>query len=88
MGIAVEDLDGKLLLANPALCLMLGYRENELRGMSCSEFANPEDSSDDWALFQRLQAGLIDRYSLEKRYLTKHGVRLGTFECLSFERGQ
>ena len=75
LGIAVEDLDGKLLLANPALCLMLGYRENELRGMSCSEFGNPEDSSNDWALFQRLQAGLIDRYSMEKRYLTKDGAQ-------------
>ena len=67
LGIAVEDLDGKLLLANPALCSMLGYRENELCGMNCSEFANPEDSQDDWALFQQLRAGVIDQYSLEKR---------------------
>ena len=73
LGIAVEDLEGKLLLANPALCSMLGYREDELCGMSCSEFANPEDSEDDWALFQQLRAGIIDRYSLEKRYVRKHG---------------
>jgi PAS domain S-box-containing protein len=74
LGIAVEDLDGRLLLANPALCLMLGYREKELCGMSCSEFGNPEDSRDDWALFQRLRAGLIDQYSMEKRYLRKDGA--------------
>ena len=73
LGIAVEDLEGKLLLANPALCSMLGYREDELCGMNCSEFANPEDSEDDWALFQQLRAGIIDRYSLEKRYVRKHG---------------
>jgi PAS domain-containing protein len=30
LGIAVEDFEGKLLLANPALCSMLGYREDEL----------------------------------------------------------
>ena len=36
LGIAVEDIDGKLLLANPALCSMLGYEESELCGMSCS----------------------------------------------------
>jgi PAS domain S-box-containing protein len=76
LGIAVEDLEGTLLLANPALCSMLGYREDELCGMSCSQFANPEDSQDDWAHFQQLRAGVIDRYSLEKRYVTKHGGQL------------
>jgi PAS domain S-box-containing protein len=76
LGIAVEDLEGKLLLANPALCSMLGYREDELCGMSCSQFADPEDSQDDWALFQQLRAGVIDKYSLEKRYVRKHGGRL------------
>jgi PAS domain S-box-containing protein len=69
----VEDLEGKLLLASPALCSMLGYREDELCRMSCSKFANPEDSQDDWALFQQLRAGVIDKYSLEKRYARKHG---------------
>ena len=76
LGIAVEDFHGNLLLANPALCSMLGYREDELCGMNCSQFANPEDSQDDWALFQQLRAGLIDKYSLEKRYVRKHGGQL------------
>jgi PAS domain S-box-containing protein len=76
LGIAVEDLDGNLLLANPALCSMLGYGDDEMRGMSCSQFAHPEDSKDDWALFQQLRAGLIERYSLEKRYVTKDGTHL------------
>src|SRR5882762_9264635 len=76
LGIAVEDLDGRVLLANPALCSMLGYPENGLFGMSCSAFANPEDSQDDWALFQELRAGLIDQYSLEKRYVRKDGTQL------------
>jgi len=75
LGIAVENLEGKLLLANPALCSMLGYREEELCGKHCSEFANPEDSKDDWAHFQQLQAGVIERYSLEKRYVRKDGAQ-------------
>ena len=75
IGVAVEDLEGKLLLANPALCSMLGYSESELLAMSCSEFANPEDSEDDWALLQQLRAGVIDKYSLEKRYVRKDGAR-------------
>jgi PAS domain S-box-containing protein len=76
LGIAVEDIDGTLLLANPALCSMLGYQENELCGMSCSQFASPEDSKDDWALFQQLRAGVVDQYSLEKRYVRKDGTPL------------
>jgi PAS domain S-box-containing protein len=76
LGIAVEDLDGRLLLANPALCSMLGFQEEELCAMSCSEFANSEDSKEDWALFQKLRAGLIDRYSLEKRYVRKDGTQI------------
>jgi len=75
LGIAVEDLEGRLLLANPALCCMLGYGENELCGMSCSEFSSAEDSRDDWALFQQLRAGLIAQYSMEKRYLRKDGTQ-------------
>ena len=75
LGIAVEDLEGELLLVNPLLCSMLGYREDELCGMHCSDFANPEDSEDDWALFQQLRAGAIDRYSLEKRYVRKNGIQ-------------
>ena len=76
LGIAVEDLEGKILLANPALCSMLGYRNDELAGMTCSQFANPEDSQDDWALFEQLRAGVIDHYSIEKRYLKKDGAPL------------
>jgi PAS domain S-box-containing protein len=76
LGIAVENLEGTILLANPALCSILGYGEDELCGMNCCQFANPEDSQDDWALFQQLRAGAIDQYSLEKRYVRKDGVQI------------
>lgn len=76
LGIAIENLEGQVLLANPALCSMLGYEPSELCGMNCSQFANPEDSADDYALFQELRAGLIDHYSLEKRYVRSDGTRL------------
>jgi PAS domain S-box-containing protein len=73
LGIVVENLEGQLLLANPAFCSMLGYREHELCRMRCSEFAHPEDSKDDWALFQQLRAGVLGQYTLEKRYVKKDG---------------
>jgi PAS domain S-box-containing protein len=76
LGIAVEDLEGRILLANPALCSMLGYGESELCGMNCCQFGDPEDSQDDWALFQQLRAGAIDQYSLEKHYVRKDGAQI------------
>ena len=76
LGIAVEDVEGTLLLTNPALCSMLGYREDELCGMSCSQFDDPENSEEEGILFQQLRDGVIDKYSLEKRYLRKNGGQL------------
>jgi len=51
MGIAIETLEGQPLFANPALCSMLGFSEDELRGKHCVEFSPPEDANKDWALF-------------------------------------
>jgi PAS domain S-box-containing protein len=76
LGIAVEDLDGKILLANPALCSILGYTIEELLRMHCSEFADAEDSQDDWTQFKRMRAGAISRYSIEKRYRKKDGTKI------------
>src|SRR3954469_24340101 len=74
LGLAIEELEGRLLLANLALCSILGFTEEELCAMSCSNFTNPEDSQGDWALFQKVRAGLIDHYSIEKRYTRKDGA--------------
>lgn len=73
MGIAVENLDGQPLFANPALCSFLGFSEEELRSKHCVQFSPPEDSEKDWTLFQQLRAGSIDHYQLEKRYFRRDG---------------
>src|SRR5438094_7162289 len=73
IGIAVEDLEGRPLYVNPALCSMLGFSEEEMRRKHCVEFSPPEDAQKDWALFQELRAGRIERYSLEKRFLKRDG---------------
>jgi PAS domain S-box-containing protein len=76
LGIAVEDMEGRLLLANPALCSILGYAAEELVGMSCDQFADDKDSEDDWEHFQKLCSGKMERYSLEKRYRRKDGTQI------------
>jgi PAS domain S-box-containing protein len=73
VGIALEDLEGRPLFANPALCSMLGFTEEELRRKHCVEFSPPEDAEKDWALFEQLRAGAIDHYQLEKRFFRRDG---------------
>lgn len=73
IGIAVENLQGQPLFVNPALCTMLGFTENEMRGKRCVEFSPPEDAEKDWALFQQLRAGAIRRYQIDKRFFRHDG---------------
>src|ERR1700722_1451582 len=73
IGIALEDLEGRPLFANPALCSMLGFSEEEMRSKHCVEFSPPEDAQKDWALFEQLRAGSIDHYQLEKRFFRRDG---------------
>jgi len=73
IGIALEDLHGRPLYVNSALCSMLGYSEDELRNKHCSDFSPAEDAAKDWALFQQLRQGSIDHYSIEKRFFRRDG---------------
>jgi PAS domain S-box-containing protein len=73
IGIALENLEGQPLFANPALCSMLGFSEEEMCSKHCVEFSPSEDAEKDWALFEQLRQGLIDHYHLEKRFFRKDG---------------
>jgi PAS domain S-box-containing protein len=73
VGIVLEDLEGQPLFANPAFCSMLGITEEELCSKHCVEFSPPEDAEKDWALFEQLRQGSIDKYHLEKRFFRKDG---------------
>jgi PAS domain S-box-containing protein len=71
LGIAVVNLEGRLLETNKALQAMLGYGGEELRGKYLSEFNHPEDVEIDLALYRELTAGERDSYVVEKRYVRK-----------------
>jgi PAS domain S-box-containing protein len=60
-------------MANPQYCALLGYREAELRQMTFQAITHPDDLDDDWQGFQRMMAGDLPIYQVEKRYLTKQG---------------
>lgn len=43
VGMALTELDGSVIRANPALCSMLGFTECELAGMSARQLIDPVD---------------------------------------------
>ena len=65
--------DGSYLMVNQALCRLLGYSEEELLGMRFQDVTHPDDAAASWASFEPVQAGEIDSYDMEKRYVTKGG---------------
>jgi PAS domain S-box-containing protein len=73
VGVALEDMEGRPLYVNPALCSMLGFSEEELLKKHCVDFSPPEDAEKDWALFQQLKSGSINHYSVDKRYFRRDG---------------
>jgi len=73
IGMAFEDMQGRLLRVNPELCVMLGYSEEELLTMRDEQLTDPERSGDDLALFQELRAGVRQNYHIEKAYVRKDG---------------
>jgi PAS domain S-box-containing protein len=73
LGMALVDLEGRLVYANPALRRMLGYGAVDLEGTPFTEFTHPDDLEADRAMSQELFSGRRDTYSLEKRYITRDG---------------
>jgi PAS domain-containing protein len=48
-GSRLENLEGRPLVVNPALCSMFGFSEEEMRNKHCVQFSPPEDANKDWA---------------------------------------
>lgn len=73
VGIAHLDPSGRYIQANPQLCKLLGYEESELQKMTFADVTAREEVTRDKEARERLLAGDIDNYYVEKRYLRKDG---------------
>jgi len=77
-GISISSPAKLWLEVNDHLCAMLGYGREELAGMTWAELTHPEDLAEDLRQFERVLAGEIDGYSMEKRFLCRGGDILET----------
>jgi PAS domain S-box-containing protein len=78
LAVAVLDSDERIVIANAALCEMLGYSSDEVLGLTRRALIHAEDLDGEPSLFHELIAGKRSRYSVDKRFLHKSGrVRWG-----------
>jgi len=78
LGMAIVALSGEFLRVNDALCRILGRSEAGLIGTTFQAITHADDLDADLALLERVVAGEIGRYRMEKRYVAADG---GVITC-------
>lgn len=73
IGIATVGLDGSWITVNKALCDLLGYSKAELRTLTFQDLTHPDDLEADLGKVQRMLAGELSHFHMEKRYFHKKG---------------
>jgi PAS domain S-box-containing protein len=78
IGMALTSPDKECLEVNDQLCKILGYSRDELLRMNWAEMTHPDDLASDVRQFNRVMAGEIDGYDLDKRWVRKDGRVIDT----------
>ena len=73
VGIVEASLKGAYINVNQEFCRITGYERDELLTFNIKDMDHEEDYSLDVKLHQKLVAGEVPFYKLEKRYVTKDG---------------
>jgi PAS domain S-box-containing protein len=73
IGIVTVDSTFHFSMANRSFCAMVGYDEDELRGMRFQDITHPDHIAGDREALQGLLRGESPSYRTEKRYLKKSG---------------
>ncbi len=74
VGIAHVSPHGEWLWANKKICEILGYTDDELRGMQFQDLLHPDDLERNVEFERRLATDEIGVYSTENRYIRKDGA--------------
>jgi len=71
IGMAITSPSRGCLEVNDELCRILGYERHELLHLRWDQITHPDDVAADVANFDRVMAGEIDGYSMDKRFIRK-----------------
>ena len=86
IGIAVAEVDGRILEVNRALCQMLGYTAAEITGRTFWAFLHPDDAPAFSEQVGALLAGRASHLRMETTYHRKNGESIWTDLVLSLIR--
>jgi diguanylate cyclase (GGDEF)-like protein/PAS domain S-box-containing protein len=86
VGMCITSTDHKWLRVNRRLCDMLGYSEEELTNLTWTVLTHPDDLNLDLLQFNRLVAGEIESYDLDKRFIRKGGSFVHTHLTVTCQR--
>jgi diguanylate cyclase (GGDEF)-like protein/PAS domain S-box-containing protein len=87
IGISHVDVNGRFVHVNRRLCEMLGYTRDELLALTVLDVSHPDDRWQTDKDRLRLQAGEIDSFKAEKRYVRKDGTPLWVHLTIAARRG-
>ncbi|HBZ15827.1 diguanylate cyclase [Pantoea sp. NPDC088449] len=73
IGMALVSPNGGWQQVNQSLCRTLGFPADELKKLTFQQITHPDDLNSDLQQLQRLVAGDIMTYTMEKRYFRKDG---------------
>ncbi len=73
VGMAATRPDQSWIEANEALCKMLGYSQQELIRLKWTDLTHPDDLPRNQQLFERMRAGELDEYAMDKRFIHRNG---------------
>jgi len=84
IGIALLNIKGAVIEANPALECILGYSASEIKNIGISNITYIDDAESDIKLYNDLIEGNIEGYKIEKRYIRKDGKVIWTNVKMSY----
>ncbi len=88
IGMALMSPEGVLLDVNNAFCSFTGYTRPELLETNFLELGHPDDNQSDRSLLNHMLANVLNYYSLEKRYISKHNTILWGIHTVSKVHGE
>jgi PAS domain S-box-containing protein len=87
VGVALTDLNGRFIAANPVFQKMLGYTEQELKQVSFIDITVEEDRNFNLVLITELLEGKRRQFQIEKQYRRKNGGSVWVRNSVSFVPG-
>ena len=87
-GIAAAGLDGVFASVNPAFCALVGRSQAQVLGCQMLSFTHPDDQPACQRELQRLGAGELDSFTIDKRYLQPDGRAVWARAAVTLTQGE